>query len=456
MKENPSALLVDYYSLTMAAVYHAQQRNALATFELFVRSLPKERSFLVACGIDEAMRYLADWRFTAEDIRQLKPMGLPRDFLHFLKQLRFTGDVWAMKEGTVVFPEEPILRVTAPLVQAQLVEAFLLNAINLQTVIASKASRVVLAAQGAPVVDFSLRRTQGPDAAVLGARASYLAGCAGTSNVLAGTRFGIPVMGTMAHSFVMAFPDELTAFRAYARLFPESTILLLDTYNYEQGLRNAMIVAAELKRQGRRLQGVRLDSGDLAAVSWRVRQALNKQGFSGVRIVASGDLDEYKISRLKQQRAPIDSFGVGTHMGVSSDAPFCNVIYKLTEIEDPAGRFQPVMKLSEAKHTVPGRKQVFRRQDRTGQYQGDVISRADEKSVGIALLHPAVRNGTILGNAYSLRQTREYIREQVAALPSSVKKLRQAGVYSVVKSRRLQRLMQTVCRGMKIGRTRCV
>jgi nicotinate phosphoribosyltransferase len=260
----------------------------------------------------------------------------------------------------------------------------------------------------------------------------------------------------MAHSYVMAFPDELSAFRAYSRQFPDAATLLLDTYSYEQGLKNALQVARELRDTGHLLQGVRLDSGNLAAVSRRVRQALNKQGFSGVRIVASGDLDEYKISRLQQQRAPIDSFGVGTHMGVSSDAPFCNVIYKLSEIEDSAGRFQPVMKLSESKHTVPGRKQVFRRQDRSGNYQGDVICRADEKSAGIALLHPAMRNGTIIGKAYSLRQTREYIREQVAALPSSVKKLRQAGVYSVVKSRRLQRLMQTVCRRMKIGRTRCV
>lgn len=283
----------------MAESYLAFQPDTLATFDLFVRRLPARRSYLVACGLEDVLEYLRGLRFTPDDIGYLRGLKVfSPEFLAYLKGFSFSGDVWAMPEGTVCFPYEPLVRVTAPLIQAQIVEGALLNAINLQTMIASKASRVVHAAQGRSVFDFSLRRTHGSDAAVKVARAAYLAGCGGTSNVLAGKRYGIPVAGTMAHSFVMSFKDELDSFLAYARIFPDKTILLVDTYDTRQGVEHAVTVGLFLKQRGFRLQGIRLDSGDLAALAKAARRRLDAAGLRDTKIVASGNLDESGIRRL--------------------------------------------------------------------------------------------------------------------------------------------------------------
>ena len=350
--EQTMALLTDLYELTMAQSYLRGKRNELSTFDLFVRHLPAGRGFLVSAGLDTVLTYLERLRFSDDAIAYLRTLNLfDEAFLSYLQRFAFTGDVAAMPEGEVVFPPEPLLEVTAPRIEAQIIETFLLNQINFQTMVASKAARVVLSAHGRPVVDFSPRRDHGADAAMKVARCSYLAGCAGTSNVLAGIAYGISVSGTMAHSYVMSFDDELEAFRTYARHFPEHCLLLIDTYNTVEGARRAVTVAAELRARGHRLRGVRLDSGDLAALSHTVRRILDDAGFPDVQILASGDLNEDKIRDLLDSDAPVDMFGVGTEMGVSYDAPALAGVYKL--VEDTRGYR---IKRSTGKVTLPGRK----------------------------------------------------------------------------------------------------
>ena len=284
----------------------------------------------------------------------MKKKGIFKDrFLDYLKGLRFSGEVWALPEGTVFFPGEPVLRVSAPILEAQMAESALLNTINIASLISSKAARVVLAAQGKGVYDFSLRRTQGMSAALAAARSSYIAGCLGTSNVLAGKLYGIPTAGTMAHSFVMSFQSELESFRAYTSLFPDNSILLVDTYDYRKGIENAITAARELEAKGHKLKGVRLDSGDLVRISRMARRLLDTAGLNYVRVFASGNLDEFKIENLLKNGAKIDSFGVGTNMGTSCDAPYLDVIYKLSRIDNRDGSIQPVMKLSQDKITYP-------------------------------------------------------------------------------------------------------
>jgi nicotinate phosphoribosyltransferase len=361
-------MVTDLYELTMAAAYWHARVDHEASFELSVRRLPAERRFLVVAGLDDALAGLEDFRYRDEDLAYLDGLGsFPAGFLDVLAGLRFTGDVWAIPEGELAFAGEPLVRVTAPLLEAQLVETFLLNQIASSTMVASKAARVALACGGRAYVDFSARRDHGTAAAMTAARSAWIAGAAGTSLIAAGQRWRIPSSGTMAHSFVMAFDDEREAFRAYARAFPTDAVLLLDTYDTLTGARHVVEVAHGLAGEGIEVAGVRLDSGDLRELSVAVRRILDEGGLHGVRIFASGDLDEYRVAELLAGGAAIDAFGVGTQLGTSADAPSLSAVYKL--VEDADG---PKMKLAEGKVTWPGRKQVWRATDR------DVISLHDE------------------------------------------------------------------------------
>ncbi|MDR7415289.1 MAG: nicotinate phosphoribosyltransferase [Armatimonadota bacterium] len=437
--EQNMALLVDLYELTMAQSYFREGRNEPATFDLFVRNLPPRRGFLVSAGLDTALDYLERLRFPEEGIAYLRGLGLfDEGFLRYLRDFRFTGDVRAIPEGEVFFPPEPVLQITAPRIEGQIVETFLLNQINLQSLIATKAARVVLAARGRPVIDFSPRRDHGTDAALKVARSSYLAGCAGTSNVLAGMLYGIPVYGTMAHSYVMSFEDELEAFRAYARQFPDRCILLIDTYDTLQGARNAVVVARELRERGYRLRGVRIDSGDLATLSREVRAILDSAGFPEVQILASGDLNEDKIAALLEAGAPIDAFGVGTEMGVSYDAPALGGVYKL--VEDTAGYR---IKRSTGKVTLPGRKQVWRVY-REGRMQEDIIALADDPPPPGAepLLVEVMRGGRRI-HRESLEDARRRCGERFRMLPDELRRL-DGGRYPVRLSPQLEAVLQAM------------
>jgi nicotinate phosphoribosyltransferase len=430
------ALVTDLYELTMAQSYFSEARNEVSTFHLFVRDLPPRRSFLVAAGLDTVLSYLEQVRFTADATAYLRTLDLfTEEFLEYLRAFTFTGDVRAIPEGEVTFAPEALLEVTAPRIEAQIVETFLLNQINFQTMVASKAVRVVLAARGRPVIDFSPRRDHGTDAAMKVARCSYLAGSAGTSNVLAGMVYRIPVYGTMAHSFVMSFGDELEAFRAYARHFPRSCTLLVDTYDTVQGARHAAVVAAEMRAQGHRLRAVRLDSGDLADLSRKVRQLLDEAGFPDVQILASGDLNEDRIRDLLDAGAPVDAFGVGTEMGVSYDAPALGGVYKL--VEDAAGYR---IKRSTGKVTLPGRKQVWR-VVRDGQMAEDIIALHDEPGPHGAqpLLVEVMRGGKRLAHE-SLDAARQRCRDRLSCLPAALRALN-GGVYPVRLSPKLAALL---------------
>lgn len=449
MQNNPG-LLLDLYELTMAAGYFKRKARARASFDLFVRRLPEHRSFLVAAGLENALKFLEKFSFTNQDIDFLKQTKIFKDdFLHYLSALRFTGDVYALPEGTIFFPAEPVLRVSAPILEAQLVESYLLNVINLATTICSKAIRVVMAAKGKWVYDFSLRRTQGPDAGMAAARSSYIAGCSGTSNVLAGALYNIPLAGTMAHSFIMSFRDELESFRSYARTFPDSTTLLVDTYDYKKGIQNAISVAKELEAEGHKLRAIRLDSGNLASISKLARSLLDAHGLRYVKILASGNLDEYKIEGLNRDRAMIDSFGVGTNMGVSSDAPYLDVIYKLSQIDDLEGNDYPVMKLSQGKVTYPGKKQVFRIVNTRRAYLRDIIGLEGEKAAGKPLLEKVMANGKIVKPSPSIKNLRSFMRDNLKSLPAQYKKLQCKAVYPVLLSKGLKQLIAKLKR--KIG-----
>lgn len=450
--QNNSGLLLDLYELTMAAGYFERKAPVRATFDLFVRRLPKNRSFLVAAGLENALKFLEKFSFTSQDIDFLKQKEIFKDdFLHYLAALRFTGDVYALPEGAIFFPGEPVLRVSAPILEAQLVESYLLNVINLATTICSKAARVVIAAKGKGVYDFSLRRTQGPDAGMAAARSSYIAGCAGTSNVLAGALYNIPLAGTMAHSFIMSFRDELESFRSYAWTFPDSSTLLVDTYDYRKGIQNAIQAAGELEAEGHKLRAIRLDSGNLASISKLARSLLDAHGLRYVKILASGNLDEYKIERLLRDRAMIDSFGVGTNMGVSSDAPYLDVLYKLSQIDDLEGNAYPVMKLSQGKVTYPGRKQVFRIADRHCAYLKDIIGLEGEKTEGKPLLEKVMENGRIMSSLPSLEKIRELTKDNLMRLPGKYKELKGSSVYPVCLSQGLRQLVSKVKNKIKQG-----
>jgi len=456
MKFNPSqrpplSLLTDLYELTMAASYFEHKPHCLASFDLFIRDLPKGRSFFLTAGLTDAMDFLKSFHFDRESIDYLQGLGIfSKRFLNFLGELRFKGSLWALPEGTICFPNEPILRVVAPIIEAQIIESYLLNTINLQTTIATKAARVVLAAQDKNVFDFSLRRTHGLDAAVKAARSAFIAGFSGTSNCLAGKLYGIPVVGTMAHSFVMSFDDELASFQAFVQSFPKNSTLLVDTYDTIKGIKNAILVALELEKKGQRLKAIRLDSGDLVSLSKKAREMLDKAGLPYVKIFASGNLDEYSIAELIKERAAIDSFGVGTKMGVSEDAPYCDVIYKLSEITDTNGEFLPTMKLSQGKVTYPGRKQIYREVDKIGQYKADIIGLENESVPGTPLLVKVMEKGKLIYKTPSLAQTREFALKNLSHLPATLTRLKKASLYPVEISRKLKVLTQRVRRNILV------
>ncbi len=419
-------LLTDQYQLTMAQAYYANEMFAPAVFSMFVREYPEHRGYFVAAGLEDVLDFLESYRFSGDDLAYLARTGIfSDDFLHHVADLRFTGTVRALPEGRIFFKDEPVIEVTAPIIQAQLVETFALNTANLQIVIAGKAARCVHAAQGRGLVDFSLRRTQGSDAGMKVARASYLAGFNGTSNVRAGDRYGIPVSGTMAHSFVTSFEEEIDSFRAFSRSFPDNTVLLIDTYDTVTGAEKAAQVAQEMARDGHKLRGVRLDSGDMVKLSKEVRKVLDHGGFHDAHIFASGGFDEFKIDRYLQNGALIDAFGVGTKMGVSADAPYLDIAYKLVQYD---GR--PVLKLSSGKRTLVAEKQVFRTLDK-GMMRSDTIALRDEKLEGEPLLEVVMENGKRIRPRESLSVARNRFKDEFARLDESYKRLQDPAEYPV-------------------------
>jgi len=444
--ESNMSLFTDLYELTMCASYFDNNKREPATFDLFIRRLPENRSYFLFAGLEQALLFLENVKFTEEHLAYLQKQGFNKQFLDYLRGFKFTGDVWAVPEGTIAFPCAPLIRVTAPIIEAQLVETFLLNTVNLQTTIATKASRVVNAAKGKNIIEFGLRREHGIDAGMKVARCSYIAGCQGTSNVLAGLTYGIPVFGTMAHSFIMSFEKEIDAFRAFARTFPDKSTLLIDTYDELAGAEKAAIVAKELEKAGCKLGGMRLDSGDLVQASKKIRALLDAKGLEYVKIFASGDLDEYRIAELLSQGAEIDAFGVGTRMGTSADKPYVDVIYKLCETTNAKGDFSPIMKLSEGKATLPGRKQVFRFEDKQGFFAKDVIALADEQMAGEPLLVKVMENGKIIRALPSLDAVRTAAAENLAKLPEKYKKLTNAPAYPVELSPALEGLIKRLRR----------
>ena len=414
-----SLLLTDLYQLAMLEAYSVHGMDETAVFELFVRKLPAERGFLMAAGLEQAVGFLEGMRFAPDELAWLREAGgFSSPFLNGLAELRFTGDVDAMPEGTVFFPDEPILRVTAPLPQAQLVETRLMNLVHFETVIASKAARMVLAAPGRQLVDFGLRRAHGAEAGLLAARASYMAGFAGTATVLAGREFAIPIVGTMAHSFIQAHDDEATAFERFARVRPQALTLLIDTYDTERAAGIVARLAPRLAAEGITISAVRLDSGDLAAHARAVRAILDAAGLQAIRILASGGLDEHRLQALCRGGAPIDGFGVGTSLTTASDAPALDCAYKLQEYAGRARR-----KRSEGKATWPGRKQVFRRYHPDGTIAGDVVALLGENVRGEALLQPAMRGGRRVAGFPGLEAARARAAASLAQLPAALRRL---------------------------------
>ena len=427
-----AALFTDLYELTMAAAFFREGMWETATFSLFARRLPPTRSFIVAAGLEDALEYARGLHFTPDAIEYLRSLGrFEPEFLEYLGSLRFTGEIRAVAEGTVIFPDEPMLEVSAPVIEAQLLESALLNACHLQSVLASKAARVVIAAVGRDLAEFGMRRSHGTDAALKAARCAWITGFGSTSDVLAGRAYGIPLSGTMAHSFVTAFGDELEAFRAYARAFPDSATLLIDSYDTREGARKAVTVARELDARGHALAAVRLDSGDLLALSGDVRRILDEAGFPGVRIVASGGLDEHDIAALVAAGAPIDAFGVGTRLNVSADAPSLDLVYKLVRYGD-----RDVLKLSEGKETWVGAKALYRSFDADGLMASDLLSLEGEvpPAGGASLLEVVMDNGELLRPVPSLADVRRHCAGQLAALPDELKRLQGHGEYPVAVS----------------------
>ncbi len=441
------ALLTDLYELTMAAGYFEAGKAAeRATFELFVRHLPPHRNFILAAGLEQAVEYLLGLRFTAEEIAYLRT--LPQfartsgAFFEMLAGLRFTGDLFAVAEGTPLFPGEPFLTLRGPLIEAQIPETYLLATLGFQSMIATKAARVVRAAVGRSVVEFGTRRAHSPEAGALAGRAAYVGGCAGTSNTESGMRYGVPVFGTAAHSWVMSFPDERQAFRQLQHLLGEDTVYLIDSYDTIEGARRAAAL-------GRPLWGVRLDSGNLAELAPAVRKILDDAGLAEAKIMATGDLNEHKIQELVAARAPIDVFGVGTELATSADAPSLGVVYKLVELEGASGRRYTV-KLSEDKQTLPGAKQIFRYADR------DQLARSSEcpscpegSEPAEALLRPVIIGGRLVEPLPTATQARRHAAESLARLPAAMHRLFADGdAWRVELSPELECLAERVRKGV--------
>ena len=427
MTRSTSPLTTDLYELNMVQAYLDRAEDKEAVFEFFVRRLPARRGFLLAAGLDDALDYLENLRFSAQEIDWLKSTGRFRDnLLDYLAGFRFSGDVHAIAEGTACFANEPLLRITAPLPQAQLVETRLINILNFQTLIASKAARMVLAAPGKSLADFGLRTAHGAEAGLFSARASYIAGFAGAANVEAGERYGIPIVGTMAHSFVQVHADEMAAFENFARARPEGVILLIDTYDTEAGARKVVALAPKLKADGIAIRGVRIDSGDLAAMARKVRRILDDGGLRDVIILVSGGVDEDVLAVMMKSGAPIDGFGIGVSLATSIDAPAFDCAYKLQEY---AG--QPKRKLSEGKVTWPGRKQVWRSYDTDGRMRGDILSLASDTPAGEALIVPVMRAGKRIAPSPTLAQIRTRAAADLARLPEALRKLEPGAIYPV-------------------------
>jgi nicotinate phosphoribosyltransferase len=437
----PSGLLTDLYELTMAAAYFENDFRATASFELFVRNLPRDRGYLLTAGLEQALDFLEGVRFSSRQIDFLRShplFGHVSDaFFDYLKGFRFTGDAWAIEEGTPAFRDEPLLRITAPIIEAQVVETYLLTAITFQTLIATKAARVVQAAGGRGVVEFGTRRAHGPEAGVLAARAAYIGGCLGTSNVEAGFRFGIPTYGTVAHSFVMAYEEEEESFRRFEKVFPEDAILLVDTYD-------TLAAIDKIIEIGMRPAGVRLDSGNLVELSKEVRRRLDRAGRRDTKIFASGDLNEDRIAQVLSQGAPVDFFGVGTQLVTSADAPALGGVYKLVEVlKDGQEHYRA--KFSEDKVTYPGCKQVFRFRDAQGVCDHDVIGRAEETyPQAETLLECVLREGRRTKASPSLEAIKQKAAESLAQLSEGTRRLREPVEYSVQVSPPLEALLEQV------------
>ena len=435
-----SALLTDLYQLTMLQAYFDQGMNDTAVFEFFVRDLPPARGFLVAAGLEQVLEYLETLRLTDAELTWLERCGRfsPR-FIASLADLRFTGDVAAMPEGSVFFPNEPLLRVIAPLREAQLVETRIINLLQFQSLIAAKAARIRLAAPQHLLVDFGLRRAHGAEAGLLSARASYLAGFDGTATVLAGMRWDIPLYGTMAHSFIQAETDELSAFEHFARSHPQVNTLLIDTYDTEAAARSIGPLARKLAADGIHIRAVRLDSGDLGAHARRVREILDAGGLGSIEIFASGGLDEYSIAELVASGAPINGFGVGTRMNTSADQPYLECVYKLQEYRGIARR-----KRSEGKATWPGRKQIWRRYSADGRMVGDTLTLEHDTQPGEALLKPVMSAGRRLAPSPPLAMVRTFAAEELSRLPEALRALAPGSTYPVSVAPALAALARTV------------
>lgn len=434
------ALLTDLYQLTMLQAYFDQDMADTAVFEFFVRKLPAGRNFLVAAGLEQALAYLEGLRFSPDELDWLAHCGrFNQPFVDSLANLRFTGEVHALAEGTVFFPNEPLLRVAAPLREAQLVETRLINLMQFQTLVASKAARVRLAAGNKVLADFGMRRAHGAEAALLSARASYLAGFDATSNVQAGIRWGIPLAGTMAHSFIQAHDKELDAFEHFARSHPQTTTLLIDTYDTETAARALLPLVHRLAAEGIAIQAVRLDSGDLGDQARQVRAILDAGGARHIRIIASGDLDEYGVRAHLESQAPIDGFGVGTRMNCCADQPYLECAYKLQEYAGVARR-----KLSAGKANWPGRKQVFRHLNAAGHMTGDILTLDGDPQPGNPLIRRVMSGGRRLTSSPALDQVRDYCQRQLASLPPPLRQLEEGPDYPVAIATALRDLAQQV------------
>ena len=475
------ALLTDLYQLTMTGGYVQEGKaDQWASFDYFFRTIPDDGGYCILAGLADVMEYIQTLQFSQDDLSYLEGLDLfSRDFLTYLESFKFTGDMWAIPEGTVVFPHEPLIRVTAPLPEAQLIETTLLNVMNFQTLVATKAARLRWAAQGDPVVDFGLRRAHGPDGALMASRAAFIGGVDATSNVLAGRLYGIPVQGTMAHSWVESFPNELDAFRAYAKVYPDASLLLVDTYDtLRSGVPNAIQVGSELRKKSHELRGIRLDSGDLAYLSSQARRMLDKAGFSDTKIVASSDLDEWIVESLKRQGAHVDIWGVGTRLVTSFSCPALGGVYKLTAADENEKRMVPKIKRSDnpAKIINPGLKKVVRMYDQEEQMRGDVLF-FDEESVPEGrsfrayhpmfphvfktypgdfrkreLLVPIFQKGEVVYQSPRVHVIREHTLKSLEELDAAYKRFHNPHVYHVSLSPSLfaikQRLLRQAARTM--------
>lgn len=483
MEKRNLTLLTDLYQLTMMNGYLKENRKEeIAIFDIFFRQNGMI-TYSIACGLEQACEYILNLKFGEEEIAYLKGLNIfSNEFIEYLKNFKFTGDVYAVKEGTVVFPGEPILTVKAPVMEAQFIETALLNIINFQTLIATKSAKIRYAAKDDIVMEFGLRRAQAPDAGIYGARAAIIGGCNSTSNVLAGQMFNIPVAGTHAHSWVMNFKDEYTAFKAYADTYPDNTLLLVDTFDtLKQGVPNAIKVFKELKERGYKPKGIRLDSGDLAYLSKKARQMLDEAGFTDTIICASGDLDEYSINSLKNQGAKINSWGVGTKLITSADMPALGGVYKLSGIVEDNGEITPKIKLSDntEKITNPGFKNIYRVYDKaTGKAEADCIFLRNEEPIDVSkplvLTHPTerwkkltfenyeiktlhetiIKNGKLVYKFPTLTEVKEYAKKELDSFWDEYKRLDRPHLYKVDLSDKLYELKTSMIEKIRYSKSK--